>query len=380
MQIRYNTPITHETAVKMLGRVRKELAKQKCRSLVSKVIDPLCALTFALPMMMGILYDFNKMAGKEALALASRVPKYTELADFASVKVPALIPHGADNPLLMWFALAVLLPFALCFVVSAVIRLVYRPKVEKTDAEQGVAETAEQLYHSVQKMCAQDNARATGRVNSITVSAIVAISAVFEIYICSNLYPAVDKAARLGTIGAWVLYLVGIGIISLLGLGITESLVAMVSGASNRYGASFIEKDTYEYWCSVDPDENARKFSGMAINTVRKVTVPTIQSNEKTAGIDYVTKVLSGRYKLAALCCVLQNEAMSFAQLTSELKPDSEAEFKQELKELENEGLVSHCFNEAVRSDDFSLTAEGKALAYSINDINKWGVSRMVHK
>lgn len=374
MQIRYKTPITHETAVKMIGKVRKELAKQKCHILVSKIIDPLCAFTFTLSFFMTLIYYFNKQAGEEVLALAGRIPKYTELANFVSVKVPEMMPHGTDNPLVLWIALSVLLPVAVCFAASVLIRLVYHPKIEKPDVSADVAETAQELYRSVQKMCRQDSAKSAGRTNIIAAIVLVALSVAFAVYICSNLFETMDESHKYAAAGVAARLLLAIGLADLFGLGIVESLVAMVSGVSNRYGASSIEKDTYSYWCSVDPNENARMLRAAEVDAVAELVKA---SDDKYAGFAYAMMTISVGSRLAVLRYISEKEDMTFEELVQAVVPAAESEFRKDLDELKANGLVSGNRDEVTEAEHFRLTDSGRTLMSGVKTLNDWG---KVHK
>ena len=95
-------------------------------------------------------------------------------------------------------------------------------------------------------------------------------------------------------------------------------------------------------------------------------------------GIDAAMDVVSGKWKVLILWELAEHGVRRFAQLRRGLPGVSEKMLVQQLRELEEDGLVHReVFAEVPPRVEYSLTGEGRSLNQALAPLGAWGTERI---
>ena len=96
------------------------------------------------------------------------------------------------------------------------------------------------------------------------------------------------------------------------------------------------------------------------------------QANFEDTGFSYTLSLISGKYKMVILYCLMEFEPVRFNALRRYLKKDKT--LSQNLKELEQDGLIHKTIYPQIPPKvEYSLTARGKSLMKVLDQLCTWG-------
>lgn len=97
------------------------------------------------------------------------------------------------------------------------------------------------------------------------------------------------------------------------------------------------------------------------------------KTEEKLNLAKYLTKTLSGRWKLYILC-ILENEGtVRFGQMKKKLDNISNVMLSQSLRELEKDGIITrHQYNEVPPHVDYTMTKKSKKVIPALSMLGDW--------
>lgn len=88
----------------------------------------------------------------------------------------------------------------------------------------------------------------------------------------------------------------------------------------------------------------------------------------------YTMSLISGKYKMVILYCLMEFEPVRFNQLQRYLKKVSDKTLSQNLKELEQSRLIHReVYPEIPPKVEYSLTERGKSLMKVLDRLCDWG-------
>ena len=91
-------------------------------------------------------------------------------------------------------------------------------------------------------------------------------------------------------------------------------------------------------------------------------------------GFHYTMSLISGKYKMVILYCLMEFEPVRFNALRRYLKKVSDKTLSQNLKELEQDGLIHKTIYPQIPPKvEYSLTARGKSLMKVLDQLCTWG-------
>ena len=97
-------------------------------------------------------------------------------------------------------------------------------------------------------------------------------------------------------------------------------------------------------------------------------------ANFEETGFSYTLSLISGKYKMIILYCLMEYGAVRFNQLQRYLKKISDRTLSQNLKELEADGLIRRqVFPQIPPKVEYSLTARGVSLMAVLDQLCIWG-------
>lgn len=108
----------------------------------------------------------------------------------------------------------------------------------------------------------------------------------------------------------------------------------------------------------------------------------TITSNkrEMKCPVASMLKLIGGKWKPVILFC-LRSEKRRFGEISARVPEISRKVLTQQLKELEQDGLVLRKqFNEIPPRVEYELTELGKSLAPVLYEMEKWGMENIINK
>ena len=98
------------------------------------------------------------------------------------------------------------------------------------------------------------------------------------------------------------------------------------------------------------------------------------QANFEDTGFSYTLSLISGKYKMVLLYCLMEFEPVRFNALRRYLKKVSDKTLSQNLKELEQDGLIHKTIYPQIPPKvEYSLTARGKSLMKVLDQLCTWG-------
>ncbi|MBO4556834.1 MAG: helix-turn-helix transcriptional regulator [Elusimicrobiales bacterium] len=94
--------------------------------------------------------------------------------------------------------------------------------------------------------------------------------------------------------------------------------------------------------------------------------------------INYLTKVLGGRWKLHVLCILNNWGTVRFGKIKKKIGQVSNVMLSQTLKELERDGIViRHQYNEVPPHVDYALSKKGKDVLSALFSLGDWAEKYM---
>ena len=98
------------------------------------------------------------------------------------------------------------------------------------------------------------------------------------------------------------------------------------------------------------------------------------QANFEDTGFSYTLSLISGKYKMVILYCLMEFEPVRFNVLRRYLKKVSDKTLSQNLRELEQDGLIHKTIYPQIPPKvEYSLTARGKSLMKVLDQLCTWG-------
>ena len=97
-------------------------------------------------------------------------------------------------------------------------------------------------------------------------------------------------------------------------------------------------------------------------------------ANFEDTGFSYTLSLISGKYKMIILYCLMEYGAVRFNQLQRYLRKISDRTLSQNLKELEADGLIHReVFPQIPPKVEYSLTERGRSLMRVLDQLCEWG-------
>ncbi len=97
-------------------------------------------------------------------------------------------------------------------------------------------------------------------------------------------------------------------------------------------------------------------------------------ANFEETGFSYTLSLISGKYKMIILYCLMEYGAVRFNRLQRYLKKISDRTRSQNLKELEADGLIRRqVFPQIPPKVEYSLTERGVSLMAVLDQLCIWG-------
>ena len=97
-------------------------------------------------------------------------------------------------------------------------------------------------------------------------------------------------------------------------------------------------------------------------------------ANFEDTGFSYTLSLISGKYKMIILYCLMEYGAVRFNQLQRYLRKISDRTLSQNLKELEADGLIHReVFPQIPPKVEYSLTERGRSLMAVLDQLCIWG-------
>lgn len=98
------------------------------------------------------------------------------------------------------------------------------------------------------------------------------------------------------------------------------------------------------------------------------------EANFEETGFSYTLSLISGKYKMVILYCLMEFQAVRFNELQRYLKKISDKTLSQNLKELEADGLIHReVYHQIPPKVEYSLTARGQSLMAVLDQLCTWG-------
>ena len=102
------------------------------------------------------------------------------------------------------------------------------------------------------------------------------------------------------------------------------------------------------------------------------------KTEDKLTLAKYLTKTLSGRWKLYILCILDNGGPVRFGQMKKKLDNISNVMLSKTLKELERDGIIiRHQYNEVPPHVDYTLTEKGKNAIPALIMLSEWAQKYM---
>jgi DNA-binding HxlR family transcriptional regulator len=98
------------------------------------------------------------------------------------------------------------------------------------------------------------------------------------------------------------------------------------------------------------------------------------EANFEDTGFSYTLSLISGKYKMIILYCLMEYKAVRFNELQRYLKKISDKTLSQNLKELERDLLISRkVYDQIPPKVEYSLTDRGQSLMKVLDQLCIWG-------
>lgn len=97
-------------------------------------------------------------------------------------------------------------------------------------------------------------------------------------------------------------------------------------------------------------------------------------ANFEDTGFSYTLSLISGKYKMIILYCLMEYRSVRFNELQRYLKKISDKTLSQNLKELEKDGLIHReVYPQIPPKVEYSLTEKGISLMKVLDQLCTWG-------
>lgn len=97
-------------------------------------------------------------------------------------------------------------------------------------------------------------------------------------------------------------------------------------------------------------------------------------ANFEDTGFSYTLSLISGKYKMIILYCLMEYKTVRFNELQRYLKKISDKTLSQNMKELERDGLVhKEIYPQIPPKVEYSLTERGESLMAVLDQLCEWG-------
>ncbi len=104
------------------------------------------------------------------------------------------------------------------------------------------------------------------------------------------------------------------------------------------------------------------------------------KNSEIKCPVTGMLQLIGGKWKPVILYCI-RSEKRRFGEISARIPNLSRKVLTQQLKELEEDGLVSRKqFNEIPPRVEYELTEIGKSLTPVLNEMEKWGLKHIINK
>jgi DNA-binding HxlR family transcriptional regulator len=98
------------------------------------------------------------------------------------------------------------------------------------------------------------------------------------------------------------------------------------------------------------------------------------EANFEETGFSYTLSLISGKYKMIILYCLMEFKAVRFNELQRYLKKISDKTLSQNLKELERDQLIARkVYDQIPPKVEYSLTDRGQSLMKVLDQLCIWG-------
>lgn len=97
-------------------------------------------------------------------------------------------------------------------------------------------------------------------------------------------------------------------------------------------------------------------------------------ANFEDTGFSYTLSLISGKYKMIILYCLMEYQPVRFNELQRYLKKISDKTLSQNLKELEKDDLIHReVYPQIPPKVEYSLTMRGESLMKVLDQLCIWG-------
>ena len=97
-------------------------------------------------------------------------------------------------------------------------------------------------------------------------------------------------------------------------------------------------------------------------------------ANFEETGFSYTLSLISGKYKMVILYCLMEYQPVRFNELQRYLKKISDKTLSQNLKELEKDDLIHReVYPQIPPKVEYSLTMRGESLMKVLDQLCIWG-------
>lgn len=97
-------------------------------------------------------------------------------------------------------------------------------------------------------------------------------------------------------------------------------------------------------------------------------------ANFEDTGFSYTLSLISGKYKMVILYCLMEYQPVRFNELQRYLRKISDKTLSRNLKELENDDLIHReVYPQIPPKVEYSLTGRGASLMKVLDQLCVWG-------
>ena len=97
-------------------------------------------------------------------------------------------------------------------------------------------------------------------------------------------------------------------------------------------------------------------------------------ANFEDTGFSYTLSLISGKYKMVILYCLMEYQPVRFNELQRYLRKISDKTLSRNLKELENDDLIHReVYPQIPPKVEYSLTTRGASLMKVLDQLCVWG-------
>jgi DNA-binding HxlR family transcriptional regulator len=105
------------------------------------------------------------------------------------------------------------------------------------------------------------------------------------------------------------------------------------------------------------------------------------EANFEETGFSYTLSLISGKYKMIILYCLMEYKSVRFNELQRYIKKISDKTLSQNLKELENDKLIIRkVYDQIPPKVEYSLTDRGQSLMKVLDQLCIWGEEDRIYK